>query len=48
MVATELSTVAQFATRKSPLQNKIDELGKRLAYLSSAAIVCIAIMVESL
>jgi Ca2+-transporting ATPase len=41
MVATELGSVT---TRKSPLQNKIDELGKRLAYLSSAAIAMIAIL----
>ena len=41
MVASELSTVT---TRKSPLQNKIDELGKRLAYLSAAAIAAIAIL----
>lgn len=40
-VATELQSVT---TRKSPLQNKIDELGKRLAYLSSAAIAIIALM----
>jgi Ca2+-transporting ATPase len=40
-VATELQSVT---TRKSPLQNKIDELGKRLAYLSSAAIGVIALM----
>ena len=40
MVAKELSNVT---TRKSPLQLKIDELGKRLAFLSSAAIVLIAI-----
>jgi Ca2+-transporting ATPase len=41
LVATELASVT---TRKSPLQLKIDELGKRLAYLSSAAIVVIAIL----
>ncbi|KAL3941875.1 MAG: hypothetical protein SGARI_000452, partial [Bacillariaceae sp.] len=41
MVAKELSTVT---TRKSPLQLKIDELGKRLAFASSAAIVLIAIL----
>lgn len=41
MVASELSEVT---TRKSPLQIKIDELGKRLAYLSSAAIAVIAIL----
>ena len=40
-VAKELSSIT---TRKSPLQNKIDELGKRLAYLSSGAIVIIAVM----
>ena len=40
-VAKELSSVT---TRKSPLQNKIDELGKRLAYLSSGAIVLIALL----
>ena len=40
MVAEELNEVT---TRKSPLQVKIDELGKRLAFLSSAVIVCIAI-----
>lgn len=39
-VAAALSTVE---TRKSPLQIKIDELGKRLAYLSTVAIVIIAI-----
>lgn len=39
-VASELSNVE---TRKSPLQIKIDELGKRLAYLSTVAIVIIAI-----
>jgi Ca2+-transporting ATPase len=41
MVASELSEVT---TRKSPLQLKIDELGKRLAYLSSAAIAAIALL----
>ncbi|KAL3917121.1 MAG: hypothetical protein SGILL_004860 [Bacillariaceae sp.] len=41
MVAKELSTVT---TRKSPLQIKIDELGKRLAFASSAAIVLIAVL----
>lgn len=41
LVATELASVT---TRKSPLQLKIDELGKRLAYLSSAAILVIAIL----
>lgn len=40
-VATELQSVT---TRKSPLQNKIDELGKRLAYLSSLAIALIALL----
>ena len=40
MVAEELNEVT---TRKSPLQVKIDELGKRLAFLSSGTIVCIAI-----
>ena len=40
MVAEELNDVT---TRKSPLQVKIDELGKRLAFLSSATIVGIAI-----
>jgi len=40
MVAEELYEVT---TRKSPLQVKIDELGKRLAITSSAVIVCIAI-----
>lgn len=40
-VATELQSVT---TRKSPLQNKIDELGKRLAYLSSVAIAVIALL----
>jgi Ca2+-transporting ATPase len=40
-IACALSTVT---TRKSPLQNKIDELGKRLAYLSSAAIAVIALL----
>jgi Ca2+-transporting ATPase len=39
-IASELSTVE---TRKSPLQLKIDELGQRLATLSSAFIVVIAI-----
>jgi Ca2+-transporting ATPase len=39
-VATELSTVS---SRKSPLQLKIDELGQKLATLSSAAIAVIAI-----
>ena len=40
-VASELSTVT---TRKSPLQLKIDELGQRLAYVSSVAIAIIAIL----
>lgn len=40
MVAEELNDVT---TRKSPLQVKIDELSKRLAFLSSVAIACIAI-----
>jgi Ca2+-transporting ATPase len=40
MVAEELNDVT---ARKSPLQIKIDELGKRLAFLSSVAIACIAI-----
>jgi P-type Ca2+ transporter type 2C len=40
MVASELSSIT---TRKSPLQLKIDELSKRLAYLSSAAIAVLAI-----
>jgi Ca2+-transporting ATPase len=40
-VAKELSTVE---SRKSPLQNKIDELGKRLAFLSTIAIAGIAIL----
>lgn len=39
-IATELATVE---TRKSPLQLKIDELGQRLATLSTAFIVLIAI-----
>ena len=39
-VAAALSNVE---TRKSPLQLKIDELGKRLAYLSTVAIVIIAL-----
>jgi Ca2+-transporting ATPase len=41
MVAEELSEVT---TRKSPLQIKIDELGKRLAFFSSAAIALIGII----
>jgi len=40
MVAEELNDVT---TRKSPLQIKIDELGKRLALTSSAAIALIAL-----
>jgi magnesium-transporting ATPase (P-type) len=40
MVAEELNDIT---TRKSPLQVKIDELGKRLAFSSSVAIACIAI-----
>ena len=40
MVASELNSIT---TRKSPLQVKIDELGKRLAFLSSGAIVLLAI-----
>lgn len=40
-VATELSSVA---SRKSPLQIKIDELGQRLAGLSSIAISIIAML----
>jgi magnesium-transporting ATPase (P-type) len=40
-VAQELSTVTN---RKSPLQNKIDELGQRLATLSSMAIAVIALL----
>ena len=40
-VASELSTVT---SRKSPLQIKIDELGQRLAFLSSIAIAMIAIL----
>eukprot|EP00980_Cylindrotheca_fusiformis_P002118 scaffold473_cov132-Cylindrotheca_fusiformis.AAC.23 len=39
-VASELSNVE---SRKSPLQLKIDELGKRLAYMSTIAIVIIAV-----
>ena len=34
----------QVESRKSPLQNKIDELGKRLAYASSVAIAVIALI----
>jgi len=40
-VATELSSIT---TRKSPLQLKIDELGQRLATLSSIAIFLIAVL----
>jgi P-type Ca2+ transporter type 2C len=40
-IATELSSIA---TRKSPLQIKIDELSQRLAYASTAAIVIIAVL----
>ena len=40
-VATELATVT---SRKSPLQAKMDELGQRLAYLSSIAITIIALL----
>jgi P-type Ca2+ transporter type 2C len=40
-VAAELSTVT---ARKSPLQIKIDELGQRLAFTSSLAIVGIAVL----
>ena len=40
-IASELATVT---SRKSPLQNKIDELSQRLAGLSTAAIVIIAIL----
>mmetsp|Transcript_22516 Transcript_22516/g.62517 ORF Transcript_22516/g.62517 Transcript_22516/m.62517 type:complete len:1123 (-) Transcript_22516:1874-5242(-) len=40
-VATELATVK---TRKSPLQSKMDELGSRLALLSSIAIAMIAVL----
>jgi Ca2+-transporting ATPase len=40
-VATELQTVT---SRKSPLQNKIDELSQRLAFLSTAAISVIAVL----
>jgi P-type Ca2+ transporter type 2C len=39
-IASELATVE---SRKSPLQNKIDELGKRLATLSSLFIAIIAV-----
>ena len=40
-VATELAAVT---SRKSPLQEKMDELGQRLAYLSSIAIAVIAVV----
>lgn len=40
-IASELATVT---SRKSPLQNKIDELSQRLAGLSTAAIVVIAVV----
>jgi P-type Ca2+ transporter type 2C len=40
-IATELSSIA---TRKSPLQIKIDELSQRLAYASTVAIVIIALL----
>ena len=40
-VATELATVT---SRKSPLQEKMDELGQRLAYLSSIAISIIGVV----
>eukprot|EP00934_Nitzschia_sp_Nitz4_P006900 Nitzschia sp. Nitz4//scaffold287_size23745//16858//20130//NITZ4_008461-RA/size23745-snap-gene-0.24-mRNA-1//1//CDS//3329545772//6890//frame0 len=40
-IAHELESVT---ARKSPLQNKIDELGQRLAYLSSVAIALIALL----
>ena len=40
MVASELNSIE---SRKSPLQVKIDDLGKKLAYLSSAAIALLAI-----
>lgn len=40
-VAVELNSIA---TRKSPLQIKIDELSQRLAYLSTLAITMIAIL----
>lgn len=40
-VATELAAVT---SRKSPLQEKMDELGQRLAYLSSIAIAIIALV----
>lgn len=40
-VATELATVT---SRKSPLQEKMDELGQRLAYLSSIAIAIIGVV----
>ena len=40
-VARELATVT---ARKSPLQEKMDELGQRLAYLSTIAIAIIAVV----
>lgn len=40
-IASELQTIE---SRKSPLQNKIDELSQRLAFLSTAAIVVIAVL----
>ncbi|KAL7566216.1 hypothetical protein ACA910_011286 [Epithemia clementina (nom. ined.)] len=40
-VASELATVT---SRKSPLQTKMDELGHRLAFLSSIAIAIIAVL----
>lgn len=40
-IATELNNVT---SRKSPLQIKIDELSQRLAYLSTCAIVVIAVL----
>jgi P-type Ca2+ transporter type 2C len=40
-ITSELSTMA---SRKSPLQNKIDELSQRLAAMSTAAIAVIAIL----
>jgi P-type Ca2+ transporter type 2C len=40
-IAAELSAIT---SRKSPLQVKIDELSQRLAYVSTAAIICIAVL----
>jgi P-type Ca2+ transporter type 2C len=40
-IAAELATIA---TRKSPLQHKIDELSQRLAAFSTAAILIIAVL----